>query len=343
MRSLVIAVAMLAGLASFLDAQWTSARPDGHAPIGVMLDHTHEAGEFMLSYRYMYMRMRGLRDGTSRIEPREVLAPDGYGFMVTPLEMPMQMHMFGLMFAPADNLTLVGMLPVEVISMDHVTRAGMEFRTESSGIGDFKLAGLYTLARFGDQHIHGALALSFPTGSIDARDDTPMAEDVRLPYPMQIGSGTYDLAPSLTYLGQHADWSWGGQASATFRLGENEYDYRRGHFYGATFWGAERFSRWLSGSLRLEGLIWDDVGGADPSLDPTVVPTADPDRQGGARLSIGVGANTYVRGGTLKGLRIAAECLLPFVQDLNGPQLGTDWWIILGAQYSGDTGLFGGE
>jgi hypothetical protein len=31
------------------------------------------------------------------------------------------------------------------------------------------------------------------------------------------------------------------------------------------------------------------------------------------------------------------------VQDLNGPQLETDWQIILGAQYSGATGLFGDE
>lgn len=72
-------------------------------------------------------------------------------------------------------------------------------------------------------------------------------------------------------------------------------------------------------------------------------PSGLADPQGGARLSIGVGGNTYVRSGALKGLRIAAECLLPFVQDLNGPQLETDWQIILGAQYSGDTGLFGGE
>lgn len=317
--------------------------PDGHAPIGVTLDHTHEAGEFMLSYRYTYMRMKGLRDGTTSIDPSDVVAPDGYGFMVTPIEMPMQMHMFGLMFAPTDNLTLVGMLPLKVLSMDHVTRMGAEFTTESSGVGDFKLAGMYTLTRFGDQQIHGALAMSFPTGSIDKRDDTPMAADVRLPYAMQVGSGTYDLIPSVTYLGQQGDWSWGGQASATFRLGENENEYRPGHRYGATVWGAERFTRWVSGSLRLEGLIWDNVSGADPSLDTGLVPTADPERQGGTRLSLGVGANTYVRGGALKGLRIAGEWLLPFVQDLNGPQLEPVWLIILGAQYAGDTGLFGGE
>ena len=33
--------------------EWTSSRPDGHAPIGVMGEHTHEQGEYMLAYRYM--------------------------------------------------------------------------------------------------------------------------------------------------------------------------------------------------------------------------------------------------------------------------------------------------
>ncbi|NBD18196.1 MAG: hypothetical protein GVY04_19270 [Cyanobacteria bacterium] len=37
--------------------QWTSGRPDGHAPIGVMGDHVHGQGEWMLSYRYMFILM----------------------------------------------------------------------------------------------------------------------------------------------------------------------------------------------------------------------------------------------------------------------------------------------
>jgi len=31
--------------------KWTSARPDGHAPISVMGDHTHHKGEWMFSYK----------------------------------------------------------------------------------------------------------------------------------------------------------------------------------------------------------------------------------------------------------------------------------------------------
>ena len=41
------------------DNLWNSSRPDGHAPISVMGDHLHKKGEFMLSYRFMQMRMEG--------------------------------------------------------------------------------------------------------------------------------------------------------------------------------------------------------------------------------------------------------------------------------------------
>ncbi len=54
---------------------WTSGRPDGHAPIGVMGDHTHGGGEVMLSYRFMDMRIQGNRDGTDEVSPEQVVSP----------------------------------------------------------------------------------------------------------------------------------------------------------------------------------------------------------------------------------------------------------------------------
>ncbi|MDX1741426.1 MAG: hypothetical protein R3178_09045, partial [Rhodothermales bacterium] len=166
---------------------WTSGRPDGHAPIGVMGDHTHGAGEMMLSYRYMYMPMDGLRDGTDSIEPSEVVAADGYGFMVTPTSMPMHMHMLGLMWAPTGDLTLMGMVPVLKSDMDHITRTGGTFTTGSSGVGDVRIVGLYTVARPDRQRLILQFGSALPTGAIDEQDVTPASspDKVRLPYPMQ--------------------------------------------------------------------------------------------------------------------------------------------------------------
>ena len=75
------------------DLHWTSGRPDGHAPIGVMGDHTHGKGEFMASYRFMRMGMKGNRTGTEAESTEDVLAD----YMISPTEMVMSMHMLGLM------------------------------------------------------------------------------------------------------------------------------------------------------------------------------------------------------------------------------------------------------
>ena len=81
------------------------ARPDSHAQIGVMGEHGHKAGEMMFSYRFMAMDMQGLQSGTDTVETADVLKV----FMIAPTAMDMRMHMFGVMFAPHDKITLMGM------------------------------------------------------------------------------------------------------------------------------------------------------------------------------------------------------------------------------------------
>ena len=81
------------------------ARPDSHAPIGVMGEHGHIAGEMMLAYRFMVTDMLGLQSGTDAVETSDVLKD----FMMAPTAMDMRMHMFGVMFAPHDKITLMAM------------------------------------------------------------------------------------------------------------------------------------------------------------------------------------------------------------------------------------------
>ncbi|MEM7009128.1 MAG: transporter, partial [Thermodesulfobacteriota bacterium] len=214
--------------------RWNPARPDSHAPIGVMGDHTHNTGEIMFSYRYMFMDMDGNRIGTNKVSNQRVLED----FMVTPTDMTMQMHMFGLMYAPTDYITIMGMLPYVKKSMNHLTRMGTRFKTESSGIGDIKFTGLIKIFDNYRQRVHLNAGMSFPTGSIDEKDRTPMGPNQQLPYPMQLGSGTFDLLPGITYLGQFNNISWGSQVSGVIRLGENDRDYTLGNVLDLTAWGA---------------------------------------------------------------------------------------------------------
>jgi hypothetical protein len=151
---------------------------------------------------------------------------------------------------------------------------------------------------------------------------------------MQLGSGTFDALPGITYLGQGDRLSWGLQAMGTVRLGENHREYRLGNRGLGTGWLAARLNDWTSVSARAELTAWGDIEGADPALNPAMVPTADPSVRSGKRADVGVGFNFEVPRGGLDGNRLAVEALFPVWQDLSGPQLETDWTVTVGWQYA---------
>ena len=322
-------------------------RPDEHAPISVMGDHTHAKSGWMMSYRTMHMDMDGMRYGTDRVSSGDVFAES---YSVTPESMSMDMHMLGLMYAPTDKLTLMLMSNYTEMEMDHrvlpmsagmINNGSTKFTTETSGIGDVKLGGLYRFYLKENRKAHLGLSLSLPTGSIDEKDTTPGMggpANRQLPAPMQLGSGTYDLLPSLTYVQQFEDWSYGAQANAIIRLeSENDNGYRLGDVFGATTWVGSNLNEWVgintglnyTYTSKLKG-SQDDVGTMGPNGKS--VATAYESNTGGERLDAIFGINLYVPTGSLKGQRIAIDLRLPLWQDLNGYQLETDYALTLGWQ-----------
>lgn len=303
-----------------------SRRPDSHAPIGVMGDHRHADGEWMVSYRFKAMKMEGSLNGSNSVSNQQVLNR----FMVTPTEMTMTGHMIGLMHAPTDDVTVMLMLPFMDKSMTHLTRTGRQFTTNSSGLGDVKASALINLWSKDKHRLHFHAGISLPTGTIDARDTTPMGSDSLLPYPMQLGSGTYDLMPGLTYTGFSENWSWGAQALGTVRLGENKRGYKLGNVGDISLWGARKWNDSLSTSVRLNATTWGDISGRDSRLNARVIPTADPTLRAGTRLDALLGIN----GNFGNGHRLSVEGGLPIAQSLDGFQLETDWIVTGGWQFS---------
>ena len=304
-------------------------RPDSHAPIGVMGDHLMREDEIMLSYRFMSMDMDGNRTGTDSVSTP---LP---GYMVSPLSMDMDMHMLGAMYAPTDKLTLMLMAPYTSISMDLlVNMSGANFTTESSGIGDVKLGATYGLFAQPRSDFLFNFIVNVPTGSIDERDNTTGPNEVHLPYPMQLGSGTWDFTPGLTYVQTYESWSWGAQGLYTFRTGTNDNGYTLGDKLMATVWAAKQLVKSTSLSFRLKVLDWDNIDGSDNKLMlmPSMVPTADPNLRGGTRVDALIGVNFVPPG--FNSLRLSAEAGIPAYQKLDGPQLETDFVFTLGMQYT---------
>lgn len=294
------------------------------------ISHVHRKGEWMVGLSSMTMEMIGNRDGTNRLRRSEVLQT----YMVTPTRMSMQMHMLEVMHAPLADLTLMAMLPHVRKEMDHLTQMGEKFTAESEGLGDARLSALYSLYRGAPHLVHLDLGVSFPTGSVDAEDDTPAGPDQKLPYPMQLGSGTFDFLPGIAYIGQSHRWAWGAVAAATLRTGENGEEYRLGNRWRATAWAGRRFGDWASAFARLQFEAWDDIHGQDPELDPMMEPTADPERRGGRSLDLFLGVHLFQDAGPLKGVRLSMEAGVPLYQSLDGPQLERDLTIGLSARWT---------
>lgn len=325
-------------------------RADTHAPIGVMLEHTHNAGEWMFSYRFMRMDMNGNQIGHRSVSPDEIVTTVENIFgppptlRVVPTEMTTEMQMFGAMYAPNDRWTLMLMLNHLNKEMDHVTYMGMAgtavlggFTTKSTGWGDTTVAGMLRLRDEPDEKWHLNIGISLPTGDIEEKDNilTPMGmtPTVRLPYPMQLGSGTYDLKPGITYNGRADKLTWGAQYTGIFRMGENDEDYTLGDIQTLTAWTAYSPKPALSFSARLEYRDVDRIDGQDPAI-ALPVQTANPDFQGGESLLAYIGVNYAAQSDNWRGHRIALEYGGPLSQNLNGPQMKMDDMLTVGWQYS---------
>ena len=321
---------------------------------GVLAAHVHNAGETMIGYRFSLMQMEGNRTGSRNVSDAEVLGQ----FMVSPTDMSMKMHMVHFMRAPSDNFTWMVMVPFKDLSMNHVTQMGGTFRTQSVGMSDVSFTGIWTFLDLGEKtklvptkkdgkvgdsffqprkskdgfiyrqhHAHFGLTGFFPTGSINQRGTTPMGPNQLLPYPMQLGSGTFDVGPSLTYSGVSENWGWGFSTSARIRLGKNYRGYSLGDQTDVQTWLTKKLTRSAAVEFRLHHIIWDNIDGVDAELNPLVVPTARTDLRGGSRTDFVLSLQRYIDRGRWQGNRCSVDFRLPIFQHLDGPQLQTDWGL----------------
>ena len=179
---------------------------------------------------------------------------------------------------------------------------------ESSGIGDLKVAGLYDLAQWDDgRRMHLKLGLNLPTGSIDEKHTNGNT----LGYGMQLGSGTYDFEPAITYLGQTENYSYGAQLGGILRLGENDQDYTLGNKFEANLWGARKITDSLSASAKFDYSSQKEVDGEDKRMMKMMSPALSPTSQGRDITTFGLGLNYYFQNGDLSGHRLAAEWEIP--------------------------------
>src|SRR4030095_525228 len=101
-------------------------------PLGIM---TGEAGKWMVGYQFSHEKMDGSLVGTDDISISQILKQ----FPNAPTDMTMDMHMWMVMYAPPERLTLSAMIPYIRKEMNNVSVDGSHFVMRTNGVGDLEL------------------------------------------------------------------------------------------------------------------------------------------------------------------------------------------------------------
>ncbi|PPD21657.1 MAG: hypothetical protein CTY17_08290 [Methylomonas sp.] len=304
------------------------------------------ADDFMVGYIFSHTAQSSpMYHGTSPVDDATLVnnaCPGGAnGCLYKPTYMTMQMHMLDIMYAPTDWMTL--MLMPQLMSMEMGMSSALRRPVTgemshgaaghaSNDIGDTIVTALVKVAEEGNHTVFAGIGASAPTGSIDAQMSPPRLVSTTgtatepgsanlQDYGMQLGSGTWDFKPSLTYTGHLDDWGWGLQASGTKRLEYNKYAYALGDQLQVSGWGSYALFDWLSATVRGAYTWQDQIQGRHNQALDTTAPMYFPSNYGGKFWDVGMGLSTTIQDGKFAGHGLAVEWLQPVHSDFNGYQL----------------------
>ncbi len=289
--------------------------------------HNQADNNVRMTARWQRTTMSGNMVGSNDASDAQVLA-QGYG--IVPQEMTTDMFVFGLARHMDNGVKLSATIPYVIKRMQSVTYTTTgtpisKFTTQSDGVGDVVLRAGQKLR---GTKWHTSLGVSVPLGSIDIADRIllPNVSLVRrrLPYMMQLGSGTFDLQPAVSFVnrfGAKKNMTFGFQLSGTVRLGTNHANYAFGDKVKAVvsfgrhmFDGHGRLALSYESSDRIEGRDSEIFGAAQ---------MADPENYGGERLI--AKASYRLRNG------LSVQAALPLHEDLHGTQMSLSH--VLGVNY----------
>lgn len=296
-----------------------------HASHGAQGDH----GGIHFSFKLMQGEMRGSKIGKDDASDAQILSvANSNGGMfsqlrIVPQEMTTTKYMFGAMTRLSGGSHLMLMVPyVEKKMKLRTYNAGSmpigNFETNTSGMGDIAIS----LAKRLDNPSAGQWVLggkiSLPTGSIKESDrtyaPTGMWMHSRLPYAMQLGTGTVDVTPNLKGSFKAGDWQLLTGFSFTTRLGRNAQGYTYGDEVNLSMGVARAFDD-IKTSLVLDMKSVGRINGKD-DLISAPVQSAQTGFYGGQRATLTADVKI--------GKTFGAFVSVPVYEDLNGPQMSLD-------------------
>lgn len=322
----------------------------GTTPAGVFGANMVGTGKLMISYTPTFMHMDDNYIGTSVVSPQQIVTtvpsnttmmmmgmPTKENYRIVPTSMDTQMHMVHVMYGVTDYLNLMVMGSYEHKSMNMTTFAGAtgtailgQTTQTSDGFGDTAVMSLWRLYQDQMNHVHINLGLSLPSGSTTQTMTmlSPMGTmmTMRGSYGMQLGTGTVDLLPGVTYTGHLDRWSWGAAYRGRLALDTNDEGYYYGYQHELTGWGGYTWLPGVTTTARIAASEQDVIHGADPLISGLMQGT-NPLFYGGKRIGLFGGVEFAGMPYGLGNSHLNVEVGGPVYQDLNGPQLGQAWQV----------------
>ncbi len=237
-------------------------------------DGFHE--RWSVEYSYRQLRLDGYQMDDNSVDNMAILFSHGEirtdrNFPVLPTKSTQEVHSFNLGYRVNDKLKLSLIVPLVRQDTDHISSImGFDaFNVASSGIGDISVLSTW-YAPIDDQSAWQFTGgISFPTGSIDEKGDTPRngaGTLEQLPFTKQLGTGTWDLPLSLSYLRNYGSWDYGTQLTARIHLGKNDRDYHLGNRYGINIWAQYFTSSYFHPGIKLAWQHIEPIDGMDVDL-----------------------------------------------------------------------------
>jgi len=302
---------------------------------------------WFLQYAYRSLEIGGYQHGTNRLNLEEVSFSPGSArtasnYPVVPTLITQNIHAFSTGYRFSESFSVSVSVPLIEQDTDHysIVPGFSEFNIATDGIGDIALNGSFILPSSGSHIYTVNVGVSLPTGSIDETGDTPRngpGTFERLPYTMQLGSGTYDLLLSTSFSNSGQVIDYGGSLNSIIRQGTNDNDYRLGNNYALRGWATYRWNQRFQPGVAVSFRHTDDIQGMDlgltvPGPFPFPASITDPDNFGGKKAKVGFNARICVQESC--DLSFLFEINKPFYQDLNGIQVREKTEIALSAKFS---------
>ena len=308
------------------------------------LPHPHSKGFFHIQYSRMIMPMTGFQEGTTELTQDDVFDHPTYNFSGYAPDMMMTMNMFMLMYGLNDNLTIMAMTNYSIITMENmVMKMGsmiMPMTMEpSKGIGDLKLMLNINAYNRDITSVLFNVGVAIPTGSIDQEMMNMMLQTVNKPYPMQLGSGTWDPKVELVYLGSTMRSSWGVGLKSILRLYDNKHGYHLGNRYQVMAGAGHNWAKWIATTARLDYVTWGNISGEDETSIAKQYkweessPNHHADLRAGTRFEASAGLVFEVPKGPFEGVSLIFDYRYPIYQNLRGVGMPIDYHFQIALQW----------